>query len=99
MIWYTHYITEKDENSNFPNSYKMVIKRPHPIPGFLYRIYYAATEMVGFRECEGCGWVRKHEMYSSEYCQSCHEHRFCECGQRLEDAYGSPGDGFCIRCR
>lgn len=34
-----------------------------------------------------------------EVCQDCYEHSHCECGQVLEDAYGSPGDGFCIRCR
>jgi len=28
-------------------------------------------------------------------CQECQEYYFCECGQRLEDSYGSPGDGFC----
>lgn len=33
------------------------------------------------------------------YCDACHEHHFCECGQRLEDAWGTPGDGFCARCR
>ena len=33
------------------------------------------------------------------YCDACHEELFCECGQRLEDAYGQKGDGFCIQCR
>jgi len=32
-------------------------------------------------------------------CDSCHENAFCECGNRLEDSYGSPGDGFCGNCR
>lgn len=34
-----------------------------------------------------------------DICEPCHEHNYCECGQRLEDAYGTPGDGFCARCR
>lgn len=33
------------------------------------------------------------------YCDECYEHLFCECGQSLEDAYGSPGEGFCTVCR
>lgn len=38
-------------------------------------------------------------MYFEEYCDECHEHHYCECGNKLEDAYGTPGDGFCIMCR
>jgi hypothetical protein len=34
-----------------------------------------------------------------DYCDKHIEHYFCECGQPLEDAYGQPGDGFCVRCR
>lgn len=33
------------------------------------------------------------------YCDSCYDHHFCECGNKLEDAYGSPGEGFCGNCR
>jgi len=32
-------------------------------------------------------------------CDECYQHNYCECGTRLEDSYGSPGDGFCVRCR
>lgn len=32
-------------------------------------------------------------------CQDCFEHHYCECGQQLDDAYGTPGDGLCVRCR
>jgi hypothetical protein len=32
-------------------------------------------------------------------CDKCHENAYCECGNRLEDSYGSPGDGFCTECR
>jgi hypothetical protein len=31
-------------------------------------------------------------------CDPCFEHHYCECGQILEDAYGSPGDGLCRVC-
>jgi len=31
-------------------------------------------------------------------CQTCYDNLYCECGQKLEDAYGSPGDGFCRKC-
>lgn len=33
-----------------------------------------------------------------DYCQEHIEHYYCECGQRLEDSYGSPGDGLCRKC-
>lgn len=45
--------------------------------------------------CEECG----KENGLDAVCEECHENLFCECGQRLEDSYGSPGDGFCLRCR
>jgi hypothetical protein len=100
MLWCPKTICEKDEKASFPNSYKYVTKYPHPFPWFLYRTYRGAIERLGFIDCEGCEkWFRKDQMHSNEYCERCHEHRFCECGQRLEDAYGSPGDGFCVRCR
>jgi len=34
-----------------------------------------------------------------DYCETHVDYYYCECGQRLEDAAGSPGDGFCVRCR
>jgi ssDNA-binding Zn-finger/Zn-ribbon topoisomerase 1 len=53
--------------------------------------------------CEECGqetdnyqMVFMGKFYICEECQEC---LYCECGNRLEDAYGSPGDGFCIECR
>lgn len=39
------------------------------------------------------------EAVEGDYCAAHHEHYFCECGTRLEDAAGTPGDGFCARCR
>lgn len=32
-------------------------------------------------------------------CDGCYSWFHCECGQFLEDYYGQPGDGFCIKCR
>lgn len=32
-------------------------------------------------------------------CDECWDNLYYEWGQRLEDSYGSPGDGFCIKCR
>jgi predicted amidophosphoribosyltransferase len=46
--------------------------------------------------CEEC---EKSIGLSSPLCDECDENLYCECGQRLEDSYGNPGDGFCIRCR
>lgn len=45
-------------------------------------------------QCEICNVETEFE----DICQGCYEHNFCECGVRLEDAYGSPGDGLCRRC-
>lgn len=53
--------------------------------------------------CEEC--EIETESYNVHYgakfylCDPCNEYMFCECGQRLEDSYGSPGDGFCKKCQ
>lgn len=39
------------------------------------------------------------EAVFDDYCETHAEHYFCECGQRLEDSHGTPGDGFCTMCR
>jgi ssDNA-binding Zn-finger/Zn-ribbon topoisomerase 1 len=55
------------------------------------------------KHCEEC--EKETDNYYISYgayfyiCEACYEHNFCECGNRLEDSYGSAGDGFCIRCR
>jgi len=46
--------------------------------------------------CEEC---EKEMEEDHEICDECNEYFFCECGQRLEDEWGTPGDGFCIQCR
>lgn len=48
--------------------------------------------------CEICE-TELDSMYPPHLCDSCYEEHFCECGTRLEDTYGQPGDGFCISCR
>jgi hypothetical protein len=39
------------------------------------------------------------EAVEKDYCEEHYEFHFCECGQQLEDSFGTPGDGFCIKCR
>ncbi len=39
------------------------------------------------------------EVVENDYCETHYEFYYCECGQMLEDSYGSPGDGFCIKCQ
>jgi hypothetical protein len=61
---------------------------------------------VGFKIVEFCEYCEKQtDNYNITYgakhyiCDECYENLYCECGTQLEDSYGSPGDGFCIRCR
>lgn len=49
-------------------------------------------------ECEECGKTME-SRGDHDLCETCDEKFYCECGQRLEDSYGTPGDGFCVRCR
>jgi len=53
--------------------------------------------------CEQCEKPTEEYRYSwgakFYMCDKCQEEHYCECGNRLEDSYGSPGDGFCIKCR
>ena len=66
---------------------------------YWYRLYYGILEWLGYESCEECNaWV-KGGTDDYNLCYTCSEHLICECGQRLEDSYGTPGDGFCIRCR
>lgn len=48
--------------------------------------------------CEDCEIVIEPNR-DMDLCDTCWDEIYCECGQRLEDSYGSPGDGFCITCR
>lgn len=52
--------------------------------------------------CEGknCDFTTTdhRDLYNGEYCDACFEYYYCECGKRLVDAYGSPGDGLCRSC-
>ncbi len=52
-----------------------------------------------YNYCESCeDHVDKREL-NEGYCETCYEEHYCECGQKLEDSAGQPGDGFCIMCR
>lgn len=64
------------------------------------------NDVIGFKIVEFCEQCEKQTdnyfySYGAKFymCDECYENNFCECGARLEDAYGSPGDGFCVRCR
>lgn len=46
-------------------------------------------------QCEECDMLAETD---NGMCLKCDELHFCECGQRLEDSYGSPGDGLCRKC-
>lgn len=56
---------------------------------------------LNFGEIQNCEHCEKELDYLTHpaICDECYEHYYCECGARLEDSYGSPGDGFCVRCR
>lgn len=66
---------------------------------YWYRFYYGLLELLGYKSCEECNEWSKNDVYDYNLCGKCYEHLICECGQRLEDSYGTPGDGFCIKCR
>lgn len=46
-----------------------------------------------------CEKVCNEEEVEAGYCEEHYTFYYCECGQRLEDWHGTPGDGFCIKCR
>ena len=49
--------------------------------------------------CDECEERYETEEGQDGMCPDCHDEHYCECGQRLEDSYGQPGDGFCCQCR
>lgn len=50
--------------------------------------------------CERCEQETPIRMlYDHDLCEPCYEWCYCECGRRLEDYWGQPGDGFCVKCR
>jgi hypothetical protein len=68
------------------------------IAGFEHPTSYALKVVdptayrCGHDDCPG------HALAGYDYCEDHVDHYCCECGQRLEDYYGSPGDGLCRRC-
>ena len=49
--------------------------------------------------CEECEKeVAKKEDLQDGMCDECYEFNYCECGNKLEDEYGTPGDGLCRAC-
>lgn len=67
------------------------------------RLYDRVALYFSNTRCEQCEVLTSEyiEIYRSKHylCDPCHEHLYCECGQRLEDSYGQAGDGFCMVCR
>jgi hypothetical protein len=49
------------------------------------------------KNCEHCE-KEVEEVSEHELCNDCEDFLYCECGVRLEDAAGTPGDGFCQKC-
>lgn len=70
---------------------------------YWYRFYFKIWDFFGYESCGECtklfkkdtGHVIRHGHW---FCAPCAEYNFCECGIRLENGWGSPGDGFCRRC-
>jgi len=58
------------------------------------KIIEKATTVL--EECEEC--KKSTEIHEDGLCEECYYHFHCECGNRLEDSYGSPGDGLCRAC-
>jgi hypothetical protein len=46
------------------------------------------------QQCEEC----ETETGLETLCEACNEYYYCECGTRLSDEMGSPGDGLCRAC-
>jgi hypothetical protein len=69
----------------------------HRYPGSVrHLVWWKLSVMYGRNEtCERCDVETGLEII----CQDCFERYYCECGQELCDSFGSPGDGFCARCR
>lgn len=62
---------------------------------YKHLVWYKLSALWGpTGACEECGI----ETGLEALCQPCYDHFYCECGVRLEDSYGSPGDGLCRRC-
>lgn len=87
-----NYIVEANLRSLQPITHFKIHKRP----GYKHLVWWKLSVLYGWnQQCEEC----RVDVGLETLCESCFEHLFCECGQRLEDSYGTPGDGFCVRCR
>jgi len=71
--------------------------RLHRYPHYSHLVWWKLSVLFGVENtCNECNGETE---LGETVCQSCYENNHCECGQRLEDAYGTPGDGFCVQCR
>ena len=49
------------------------------------------------KNCEECE-AELETLSEHNLCDKCEAYYYCECGARLEDSVGTPGDGFCRKC-
>lgn len=89
-----NYIIEPSLNSRHPFNHFKIHKRSRETR---HLVWGKISVLFGPEQfCEEC---EKNIGLQLIHCDECYENLFCECGQRLEDSYGTPGDGFCVRCR
>lgn len=89
-----NYIIESNFRARHPFTYLKTRKRSRYSP---YNQLVWGKLIVNYGPEQYCEECDKPNGLDS-ICDECQEHYYCECGVRLEDAYGSPGDGFCRRC-
>ncbi len=54
---------------------------------------------IYIRTCNECNDIQDDAKdLNQDMCESCYEYNYCECGNRLEDSYGEPGQGLCRAC-
>ena len=49
------------------------------------------------KNCEECE-IEVKTLSDHNLCDECEAYHYCECGTKLEDSAGTPGDGFCRQC-
>jgi hypothetical protein len=88
-----NYIIEGNGRSLQPITHFKIHRYPS---GVKHLVWWKLSVMYGRSGfCERC----EAETGLETICQECFDHYYCECGEELCDSAGSPGDGFCARCR
>lgn len=87
------YIIESSLNSKHLFKHFKVHKRG---AGIKHLVWGKLSIIFGPEQfCEACDISTGLQL---NYCDDCYSHHFCECGNKLENEYGSPGDGLCRSC-